>query len=546
MKNRAPILTILGALFFVGGCPGFFLVNTFQPSEDRSIDGSGNNLAHPDWGKAFTMERRMATPAYMDGMSMPARMNQASPRAISNMVVDQAGQSILNDANLSDWVWQWGQFIDHDLNLSLNITPNEPFPINVPSGDPMFDPTSTGNQLIMLLRSEYDLSTGTAPGNPRQQVNELTAYIDASNVYGSDAVRAAWLRSGVGGELKTGDGNLLPFSDGTMVNGGPGNQPSFSTSLFTAGDIRANEQAGLTAVHTLFMREHNRLAREIASAHPDWSDEQIYQRARKMVGALVQVITYREFLPALLGPYSPDAAAGHYDPNVNASIANEFANAAYRIGHTMISPQIQRRNPDGTPWPAGALPLREAFFDPQKVILQGGIEPLLLGLSVQRMQRIDNMIVDDLRNFLFGQPGQGGLDLSSLNMQRGRDHGLPDYNSLREAYGLARKASFAEISSDPQVQQRLQQAYPDVNSIDPWLGGICEDHLPGAQVGELITTVLGDQFTRLRDGDRFFYRYDPSFSLLDVFLLENTRLSDVIRRNTGITALSGDVFHVAP
>lgn len=546
MNKRASILTILGALCFAGGCPGFFLFNTFQPSEDRSIDGSGNNLAHPDWGKAFTMERRMGSAAYMDGMSVPARMNQASPRTISNLVVDQAGQSILNDGNLSDWVWQWGQFIDHDLNLSLNVTPVEPFPIPIPAGDPMFDPSSTGNQVIMLMRSEYDLSTGTAPGNPRQQVNELTAYIDASNVYGSDAVRAGWLRTGIGGELKTSDGNLLPFSDGSVVNGGPGNLPSFSTSLFTAGDIRSNEQAGLTAVHTLFMREHNRQAREIAAAHPDWTDEQIYQRARKMVGALVQVITYREFLPALLGPYSPDAAAGHYDPNVNASIANEFANAAYRIGHTMISPQIQRRSPDGTPWPAGALALRDAFFDPQLVILQGGIEPLLLGLSVQRMQRIDNMIVDDLRNFLFGKPGQGGIDLSSLNMQRGREHGLPDYNTLREVYGLARKSSFAEISSDPQVQQRFQQAYPDVNSIDPWLGGISEDHLPGAQVGELITTVLVDQFTRLRDGDRFFYRYDPSFSLLDVFLLENTRLSDIIRRNTNITALSGDVFHVAP
>lgn len=514
-------------------------------AENRSVDGRGNNRQIPEWGQGFTMEMRKAPAAYTDGVSAPSGADRPNPRLISNIVGDQSGQSILNGAGLSDWVWQWGQFLDHDISLTQGMSPQEAFPIAVPLGDVMFDPASDGDQVIMMGRSEYDPQSGSSAVNPRQQLNEITAFIDASNVYGSDADRAAWLRTGVGGKLKTSEGDLLPFSDGSTVNAGPGGAPSFGTELFTAGDIRANEQAALVAAHTLFVREHNRLAAQLAAENPDWTDEQIYQRARKIVGAQMQVITYHEFLPAILGPMAPNPREAQYDPGVNPTIANEFAAAGYRIGHTMLSPRIMRMNPDGTESAEGPLSLRDAFFNPQRILLEGGVEPLLLGLASQSMQQIDNMVVDDVRNFLFGEPGEGGFDLASLNIQRGRDHGLPDYNTLREAYGLARKRTFAEISSDPQAQDRLERAYDRVDLIDPWIGGLSEDHLAETQVGELVATVLADQFTRLRDGDRFFYRHDPGFTPAQIDELENTRLSDIIRRNTTILVIQEDVFHVA-
>lgn len=128
-------------------------------------------------------------------------------------------------------------------------------------------------------------------------MNQITHFIDASNVYGSDDVRAAALRTNDGtGRLLVSAGDLLPFNSPGLPNAG-GTGPE----LFLAGDVRANEQVGLTAMHALFVREHNRLAAEIAGSSPELTGEEIYQEARRFVGALMQSITYNEFLPALLG-----------------------------------------------------------------------------------------------------------------------------------------------------------------------------------------------------------------------------------------------------
>lgn len=528
------------ALFLLGAVAGA----TATRAEDRSIDGSGNNVANPEWGAAFTPLIRLGPAMYTDGVFAPSGQDRANPRLVSNRVVAQVGL-MENDHEMTDWVWQWGQFVDHDLSLSEAAVPPEPFDIPIPVGDPQFDPERTGAATIPLNRSVYDLTTGTDESNPRQQVNQLTAFIDGSGVYGSDRDRAAWLRTFQGGKLKTSDGELLPYSDGTMGNAGPGGFPSLSTDLFTAGDIRANEQLGLAAVHTLFVREHNRRCDEIALAHPTWSDERVYQRARKEVGAVVQVITYREFLPALLGDLAPDPEAGVYDPAANPTIANEFANAVYRLGHTLLSPEIMRVNEDGEEIAEGHVSLRDAFFQPDRLVTEGGIEPILRGLAAKRAQTFDHRVVDDVRNFLFGAPGQGGLDLPSLNMQRGREHGLPDYNTLREVMGLGRVRDFADISSDPEVQTALEEVYGSVDDIDLWIGGLSEDHVPGSGVGELIASVMMNQFMRLRDGDRFWYARDPAFSAAEVAELSATKLSDVIRWNTEIEKLQDDVFHMA-
>lgn len=510
-------------------------------AEDRSIDGRGNNVANPEWGAAATTELRIAPAAYGDGVSAIGGADRPNPRVISNAIAAQS-RSVVNSRGLSDWTWQWGQFIDHDLTFSDAAAPDELMSIAVPMGDPFFDPFVTGLAVIEQKRSMFDPTTGTGPDNPRQQVNLLTAFVDGSGVYGSDEDRAAWLRTFEGGRLKVSEGDMLPFNDGTQVMGGPGNLPSFATDLFVAGDIRANEQVGLISVHTLWVREHNRLADELAADHPDWDDERIYQRARKLVGAMIQNITYREFLPALLGPHAPDADEASYDPALNPGIDNVFANASYRIGHTMLSPQIMRMDDDGKEMAAGPVSLRNAFFEPQTIIAEGGIEPILSGLAYQNMQEVDSMVVDDVRNFLFGPPGAGGMDLVSLNVQRGREHGLPDYNTVRESYGLPKKGSFSEVTSDPIVRAKLESVYESPDQMDPWIGGLVEDQLEGSSVGELIAAVLGDQFRRLRDGDRFWYSRDEAFTADDIRMLERTRLSDVIRRNSTLKKIQKNVF----
>lgn len=524
-KSPVPVASEASQVASEGGSP-FLQLNDF-----RSIDGYNNNLDNPEWGQAGLPLLRLAAPAYADGTSAPSGEGRPNVREISNIVVDQQ-ESVLSADAISDFVWQWGQFLDHDIDLTPTSDPTDPFDIEVPLGDPYFDPNSTGTQQIPLNRSLPLFVDGV-----REQINLLTSYIDASNVYGSDEEHAQRLRTLDGtGRLKSSDGDLLPMN----LDGDP-NVPEEGFPEFYAGDERANEQVGLTVMHTLFMREHNYWADRIREAVPELDDEGIYQRARAMVAAEMQCITYNEFLPLLLGDDTFGPYEG-YQPTVEATISNEFATAAYRIGHTMLSPQLIRLDAELNPIDAGPLPLRNAFFNPTEVI-NYGIEPYLRGLASQTAQEIDNFVVADVRNFLFGAPGQGGFDLPSLNLQRGRDHGLPSYNDVRAVYGLPAITGFAEISSDPNVQERLEAAYGTVDDMDLWVVGLSEDHVPGALVGETVWTILHDQFSALRDGDRYWYeRYLPSELQREV---ERRDLRTIIRENTDIDSeISENVFVV--
>jgi hypothetical protein len=490
------------------------------PNDVRSMDGSGNNLAHPDWGRARGGFLRRTAVAYEDGADTPAGAGRESARAISNAVA-AADRAIPNARGASDVFWQWGQFLDHDLDLSLTNTA-EPFNIEVPLGDAQFDPAGTGAQVIPLSR------TVSAPVNGvRQQINSITAFIDASQVYGSDAETALALRALDGtGRLKTSGNGLLPVD---------------ATGSFVAGDIRVNEQVGLIAMQTVFLREHNFWADRIRTEQPGLPDDQIYQRARALVGAEIQAVTYNEFLPVLLGRGALRPYRG-YRPQVNAGIENAFAAAAYRLGHSMLSSTLLRLGPNGRAIAQGPLALADAFFNPSAV-RQVGIDPYLRGMAAQRAQELDNQVVDAVRNFLFGPPGAGGFDLASLNIQRGRDHGLPGYNQVRADFGLPRVASFAQISPNPAVQAKLAAVYDSVDDVDLWVGGLAEDHVRGALVGETFFVILRDQFERLRDGDRFWYESYLPRDLAQ--MVREQTLGRIIRRNTAIgPELQPNVFLV--
>jgi peroxidase len=222
---------------------------------------------------------------------------------------------------------------------------------------------------------------------------------------------------------------------------------------------------------------------------------------------------------------------------------NCFSAAVYRFGHSALSPTLLRLDALGNTIPFGNLLLKDAFFDPQRLTNEGGIEPILRGLAAQEMSAVDVKVIDAVRNFLFGDPTAGGLDLASLNIQRGRDHGLPDYASAHFARGLGRVHSFADITSDPVAQAELAAAYGDTTDIDLWVGGLAEDPVNGGHVGELFFHIIKLQFEALRDGDRYWYQW--TMPAADIIEIENTTLADVIRRNTTIdTEISDDVFHV--
>ncbi|HEX4794131.1 MAG TPA: peroxidase family protein [Humisphaera sp.] len=492
----------------------------------ESIDGTGNNLAHSTWGSANTDLLRKAVAAYADGISAPGGTSRPSARVISNLIDAEPDGTPTNNRQLSNFIYAWGQFLDHDLDLTNDGTPADAFNIAVPKGDPQFDPAGTGTQVITLNRSQYDPATGTSTSNPRQQTNSITAWIDASMIYGSDAATAASLRTFSGGKLKTSAGDLLPLD---------------SSGQFLAGDVRAEENPELTTLQIVFVREHNRIAAQIARSNPKLTDEQIYQQARRQVIAEVQEITFNEFLPALLGPAAPRPYAG-YNANVNPGIANEFSTAAYRFGHSLVGDDIDFLDNNGNTL-RDSMSLAEAFFNPT-VIEQNGVDPILKYLASDNAEEVDPYVVNSLRNLLFGQPGEGGMDLAALNIQRGRDHGLADYNTTRAAYGLARVTSFAQITSNTKLQAELQQAYGNVNNIDLWVGGLAEDHLPGASLGPTFARIIADQFARVRDGDRFWYQHILSGSQLSA--INHVTLARVIEQNTSLTNLQANVFFFRP
>jgi hypothetical protein len=211
-------------------------------------------------------------------------------------------------------------YLDHDFSLSEPAPLAEPFDISVRAGDRAFDPNFTGAATISLDRTIFTVGSAVTP---REQINSITSFIDGANVYESDASRAAGLRDlSSNGLLRTSSGgSLMPLNTTGLANDN-GNSLE-ADEAFVAGDIHANEQIGLTATHTLFVREHNRIATDLASridggeaeliakrdasiAASNGVDSEadfIYQSARKLVGAQIQKITYDEFLPVLLGKF---------------------------------------------------------------------------------------------------------------------------------------------------------------------------------------------------------------------------------------------------
>jgi hypothetical protein len=523
------------------------------------IDGVGNNVAHPTWGSTGTDLIRLAAAAYADGIDAPSLPNNLSAREISNIVNSQSdpadpSQDIMtvDQQSLSDFGYAFGQFMDHD----LDNTPDggESLPISVAAGDPI------GPDPLPFTRSQTDPSTGTSTSNPAQQVTVVTSYLDLSQVYGSSQVVADALRTFKGGLLKTSPGNMLPYDNTTYftpaqitaLNMENDPQAVSTGQLFAAGDTRANENLELTALETLFVRNHNQIATQLQQEHPNWTDEQLYQEARKINIAQYQEIIYNEWIPAVLGPNALSQYTG-YKPNVNATIANEFSTVAFRFGHSMVSPSIARDANDGQS-AADPFPLSEDFFDPNVLNPAGVVDPLTGAVSTDigavlkgdadgNGQAMDTMAISAIRDLLFGNGVIGGQDLIALDVQRGRDHGIPDYNALRVAMGLPAVTSFSQITSNTQVQKELEEAYPGgVNTIDAFEGGMAEDHVAGSDVGPLFQAIMVNQFQRLRDGDRFFYLNENFNADENNLLQEGDTLAKVIESNTDITNLQSDVF----
>jgi hypothetical protein len=610
--------------------------------EIQSLDGTGNNLTNPTWGKVGTPYSRVGSARYADGRS--AQVPGPNSRLASNRVFNDVHQNLFSERGVTQWGFVWGQFLDH--TFGLRRAPGVGDSPDPSSRNIEFDPADPIEEFensfgeIPFTRSSATAGTGTT--NPREQDNTVSSYIDAWPVYGGTNERLEFLREGpVDGNLANNGAKLLlpdqllPRRDSRGnastapamdVDGRLSAQPGRAA---VAGDVRANENIALTGTHLLFAREHNRIV-DLLSGQPGLSEEDKFQIARRVVIAEQQYITYTEFLPAM-GVNLP--AYTGYKPTVNANLGNEFATVGYRA-HSQIHgefefvaeadrytqaqlDQLAAMGVEIVPEEDEVeiiVPLNVAFFNPDLVGIIG-LGPVMQGIGGEPEYKNDEQIDNQLRSVLFEVPVSGNpecldgpglpecfngvVDLGAIDVERGRDHGMPSYNQLRQAFGLAAKTSFTAITgestdqfpADPQLTPgneindpdsldvtrlfhldgteipldselaegapiratkrtslaaRLRAVYGNVGNVDAFTGMVSEPHVAGTEFGELQLAMWRQQFTALRDGDRFFYGNDPGLStILSRYGLDYRRnLGDIIALNTDIPRadLNGNVF----
>jgi len=446
------------------------------------------------------------------------------PRQISDAVCAQA-TAMPNKFGISGLLIPFGQFLDHDITI---------VPASAESGVTIIE--GSGD----LPDFEFHSSDGV--GEPPIFPNLITSYVDLSAVYGSDLSTCLALRSGFGGELLSTVYKKQEYLPKYYELESPGDVQIAHHDIvgaYAAGDIRVNENVVLTALHTLFLREHNRLAKSIVELHdldpedPD-EDEQAFLLARRLNMAQYQNIVFNEFFPAVHGEPLPEYTG--YDDNETADVSVFFSTASYRFGHSGVIESIRRVKRNGQ---TQEKPISEFFFHPSAVQKFGGVDALLKGALTQCQERIDTRVVESLRTFLFQnvpEHGVHGLDLASLNIQRGRDHQIEGYNDMREHFGLPRLNTFLEVTGGLEcLADQLASLYYSVDDCDPWVCGLAEEPTRG-QVGELFFAANRDQFRRFRDADRFYFEntgpYGPQFDITELELIRATTLADILARNT--------------
>ncbi|XP_031354736.1 chorion peroxidase-like [Photinus pyralis] len=530
----------------------------------RAADGTCNNFRHPWRGGAVLPMQRFLPPHYDDDIQTVRQSVLGGPlpsaRDISSLVHRDVHQEV--DA-ITLMFMQWGQFLDHDLTSSAQarmfnrsvprccenggvgtlppeLTHPECLPIRV-SGDDWFL-SQFGIRCMEFVRSaptsRIDCDLGW-----REQINQVTSYIDASTVYGSDPDVSDLLRTFERGQLRYGRSrNQGPLQPPDPPRGELCRLGAITTDCFRSGDLRAGDQPALVALHTAWLRYHNRLAEKLVSLNPHWSDEKVFQEARKIIGAFVQHITYREFLPILLGKevielfgleLEPKGYYKGYRSKTNPTIANSFSTAAFRFGHSLVQKSFVRTDKRHRII-RNNVTLHNEQVNVENIWSLGSVDRLLLGLSNQPIQKRDEFITSELTNHLFqSNGGRFGIDLAAVNIQRGRDHGLPSYTSWRKPCGLISLKTwtdFEKVMSKSTIN-RFKSLYKHFDDIDLFSGGLAERPVRGGIVGPTFACIIAQQFSNLRKGDRFWYEngdFESAFTPAQLQQIRQTTLAHVL------------------
>nr|WFD50013.1 myeloperoxidase [Paracentrotus lividus] len=513
----------------------------------RTMNGSCNNLEHTSWGSTLEPLVRWLKANYSSHGNFLPRNYHSSPRKESTSFAEaDDGGKDKAQPGISILIMHWGQFTDHDIThtpaahdpCDCGTLNSSCYPLQVPGNDEYF----TDRECFEVPRT----LSHCGDSDKREQFNEITAFIDASNVYGSTEAEMEFLRFHTSPDAEPSDvdlalsagrlrvhefpdqenrGSLLPHPEEISGNCF-GEDETTGIICGDAGDFRANEQPGLTSLHTIFVRLHNVIADGLKSRNPAWvlDSDRVFDEARKIVGAIMQSIDYNEYLPTFLGDNEFETHIGQYegyDSTLNPSISNVFASAGYRQGHSAVDNVLDRYLIDsetGEATPLDPLPITKAFFNARHLydFEKGGVDGFMQGMIRQNARKIDRFISPALLNKLFVDPDDDedatGLDLMSLNVLRGRDNGIQPYHQWREYCGQPKITGWADLEGlmTPETIVKLRQTYGwndrFVDDIDPFIGFIAEEPAnDDGTLGPTLSCIIGSQFKLLREGDRFFY-----------------------------------------
>ncbi|KAK2493030.1 hypothetical protein MC885_010885 [Smutsia gigantea] len=530
--------------------------------EVQRFDGWYNNLMEHGWGSKGSRLQRLVPASYADGVYQPlGEPHLPNARDLSNTAMrGPAGQASLRNRTVLGVFF--GYHVLSDLvSVERPGCPPEFLNIPIPLGDPVFDPDQRGDVVLPFQRSRWDPKTGQSPSNPRDLTNEVTGWLDGSAIYGSSHSWSDALRSFSGGQLASGpdpafprdaQDPLLMWTAPDPATGQRGPQ-----GLYAFGAERGNREPFLQALGLLWFRYHNLCAQRLALQHPHWGDEELFQHARKRVIATYQNIVLYEWLPSFLRKTPPEYAG--YRPFLDPSISPEFLAASEQFFSTMVPPGVYMRNAschfqgvsNRNSSVTRALRVCNTYWSRKHPNLQRAedVDMLLLGMASQIAEREDHVVVEDMQDFWPGPLKFSRTDHVASCLQRGRDLGLPSYTKARAALGLPPVTRWQDInpalsrSNDTVLEATASLYKQDLSRLELLPGGLLESH---GDPGPLFSTIVLDQFVRLRDGDRYWFENTGNglFSKEEITEIRNTSLRDVLVAITNLnpSVLQPNVF----
>jgi hypothetical protein len=499
----------------------------------RTYDGTFNDLSAPNMGALGAVFGRNMRPIYR-----PDLFDTPNPITVSQQLLVR--ECFIPASSLNILAAAWIQFQVHDW-VSHELYPLAERAVNVPLPPGMQCTNTVGGAPESVMRIAENKHDGTYLGWPILFGNNSTHWWDSSEVYGPSGQTDRALREGA--KLCLPGGYLPEERNGQEITG-------FNQSWWL----------GLSAMHTLFAREHNVLCDELRTSYPTWNDERIFQTARLIISALIAKIHTIEWTPAILATKAIDIAL---HSNWSGPPSTWFSKVALWLldAHTLTGIPKTMPDHDGVPYSLTEdfitvyrmhplIPDDYSFFrcaDGRKISDVTFNE--IQGLQTDGVMRSTGL-ADVLYSFGIANPGAITLhnfpnalrsfvrdgeivDLSVADIVRTRRRGIPRYNDFRQSLHKPRLKRWEDLTANPVSVQRLKEVYGDIDLVDTVVGLLAETPPPGFAFSDTAFRIFILMASRRVQSDRFLtVDFRPEiYSPLGMDWIANNGMTSVILRH---------------